>query len=308
MLEEVKKTPLKEAKKTLPIEEESDPTTHPDSHRKESKTTCCTHTQSTSMNWTRKHIFAHFSQRGKQTTSPNGWRSRSRKNRKFRSLDFRWTAKPQDATTQFGRFQGVHGFYATHQEAKEIVAQFIIRFQNLHRQLTRAPPEEDVKEIFLAALREPLWTTLAVVDFKTNTIDQVIDRVLNMERAQNGNHLTMRTLQQALPTEEDLWFRHAIQCMTCFNPGHLGLKCIMRTHYTLCYSKAHTIERCEYNLLNGQETHVRQIEPREEQRLEEDWFRREDRFRREDYPRYDQGHSPEYDRRKGGERGYQGYN
>ena len=31
MLEEVKKTPLKEAKKTLPIEEESDPTTQPKS-------------------------------------------------------------------------------------------------------------------------------------------------------------------------------------------------------------------------------------------------------------------------------------
>ena len=47
-------------------------------------------------------------------------------------------------------------FYATYQEANETVPQFIIRFQNLQKQLTQSPLEDEVKEIFLMALWEPL--------------------------------------------------------------------------------------------------------------------------------------------------------
>ena len=65
-------------------------------------------------------------------------------------------------------------YYTTHQEEH----QFIIRFQTPHNQLKRADPEDEAKAVFLAALREPLRTMCAVLDFQTNTMDQVIDRVL----------------------------------------------------------------------------------------------------------------------------------
>ena len=114
----------------------------------------------------------------------------------------------------------------------------------------RAPSEDEVKEIFLTALREPLRTTLVVLDFRTSTINQIIDRVLDMDRAQNGNNMLMGALQRVLPKEEDLQFRQAIQCTTYLNSGHSSLECTMRTQYLLCHSKAHTMDQCEYNLLN----------------------------------------------------------
>ena len=47
-------------------------------------------------------------------------------------------------------------FYVSYQEAHETIPQFTIRFQNLRRKYARPPPEEDVKDNFLSALREPL--------------------------------------------------------------------------------------------------------------------------------------------------------
>ena len=85
----------------------------------------------------------------------------------------------------------------------------------------------------MAALREPLRTTVAFLDFKTNPINQVIDGVLDMDGAQNRNHLTTKALQQALPTEDDLRFQRAIQCTTCLNLGHSSLECTMRMHLAI---------------------------------------------------------------------------
>ena len=62
-------------------------------------------------------------------------------------------------------------FYTTRQEEQEIVPQFIIQFQTLHNQLTRATPEDEAKAVFLAALREPLRTMCGVLDFRTSTMD-----------------------------------------------------------------------------------------------------------------------------------------
>ena len=100
--------------------------------------------------------------------------------------------------------QLVRQFYTTYQESNEIVPQFIIRFQTLHSQLTRAPSEDGAKAIFFVAPREPLRTMLAILDFQTNTIDQVIYRVLEMDRAQNNNYMAMGALQRVLPREKDL--------------------------------------------------------------------------------------------------------
>ena len=55
-------------------------------------------------------------------------------------------------------------FYAIVQEANETVPQFAIRFQNLRKELTRSPTPEELTEIFLTGLHEPLRRTLQVVD------------------------------------------------------------------------------------------------------------------------------------------------
>ena len=99
-------------------------------------------------------------------------------------------------------------FYTTCQEEQETVLQFIIRFQTLHSQLTRAPPEDEAKTVFLAALREPLRTMCGVVDFRTSTVDHVIDRVLEMDK--NSSFMSLGVLHRALPKEEDLRFRQAL--------------------------------------------------------------------------------------------------
>ena len=62
-------------------------------------------------------------------------------------------------------------FYTTRQDPIETIQQFVIRFQKMHSQFTRAPPEEEAKAVFLAALREPLRTMCAVIDFQTSTVD-----------------------------------------------------------------------------------------------------------------------------------------
>ena len=146
-----------------------------------------------------------------------------------------------------------------------MIRQFIIRFQMLHNQLTRAPPEDEVKAIFLAALQEPVQTMLAVLDFRTSIVDDVIEQVLEMDRAQNNNYMAMRALKHALPREEELRFQQAVQCTTCLNPDHSTGECTMRTQCLFCHSKTHTMDRCEYNLLNRLVASVKQIEPREDE-------------------------------------------
>ena len=131
----------------------------------------------------------------------------------------------------------------------------------MHNQLTRALPEQEVKAIFLATLREPLQTMCAVIDFQTSTIDQVIDRVMEMDKS--SSWLTMEALQWALPTKEDLRFRQVVQCTMCLlTPGHSTVECTMRTQCMVCHSRSHTMDRCEYNLLNREVTPVRTLNPR----------------------------------------------
>ena len=96
--------------------------------------------------------------------------------------------------------------YAIFQETHEVVPQFITQFQNLRRQLTRQPPEEDIKETFLSALREPLRTTVAMFDFKEQSLEQVIDKALLMDKTQSCNIMSMVSLQKSFPTVEELRF------------------------------------------------------------------------------------------------------
>ena len=97
-------------------------------------------------------------------------------------------------------------FYAISQETLEIVPQFVIRFQNFRWQLARQPPEEDVKETFLSAVREQLRTILAMFDFKEQSLEQVIDKALLMDKTQSCNIMSMVSLQKSFPTVEELRF------------------------------------------------------------------------------------------------------
>ena len=54
----------------------------------------------------------------------------------------------------------------------------------------RPPPLLSLQQ----ALREPLRMMLAVLNFKDDTLEQVIDRVLDMERGQNNIRMSMVTL------------------------------------------------------------------------------------------------------------------
>ena len=85
-------------------------------------------------------------------------------------------------------------FYVAYQEAHETVLQFIIRFQNLWRKLARPLREEDVKDTFLSALRELLQMTLAMFNFKEQSSEQVIDKVLMRDKTQTSNSMSMTLL------------------------------------------------------------------------------------------------------------------
>ena len=138
-------------------------------------------------------------------------------------------------------------FYAIAQEVNETVPQFIIRFQNLRKQLTRSPTPKELTEIFLTGFPEPLRTTLQVVDLIGQPIEEVIRRVLHLDSAES---MSMIPLQSALLTTEETRFRQAVQCTTCLNPGYSALECTLQMRCPICHSHAHTLELCEYNLLN----------------------------------------------------------
>ena len=47
-------------------------------------------------------------------------------------------------------------FYATYQEQHETVSQFVICFQNLQLQILKTILDEELKDIFLESIQEPL--------------------------------------------------------------------------------------------------------------------------------------------------------
>ena len=112
----------------------------------------------------------------------------------------------------------------------------------------------------MEAIREPLQTTLVVFDSRNQSIEQVIDQVIAMGRnPKKIKCMDMSTLHHTLPTLEELQFQQAIQCTTCLNTGHSTIECSLRTHCTICHSKAHSMEQCDNNLLNKATTPIRQI-------------------------------------------------
>ena len=123
-------------------------------------------------------------------------------------------------------------FYAIVQEVNETVPQFVIRFQNLRKQLTRSPTPEELTEIFLTGLHETLRTTLQVVDLSGQPIEEVIRRVLRLDSAQS---MSMTSLQDALCIPEETRFKQVVQCTTCLNPELSALDCTLRMHCPICH-------------------------------------------------------------------------
>ena len=149
------------------------------------------------------------------------------------------------------------------QEPHETVAQFTIRFQELCRQLVDDVSAHHIPDTFLSSLREPLRRTLSLTDFSNQTIEQVIARVLAIDRTQHNTSFSMASLQNTLTPQEDHRFLQVLQCIACSGSGHLALECPHRPHCPICQSRSHTVEQCEYNMLNRTTTApVRQIEPR----------------------------------------------
>ena len=122
------------------------------------------------------------------------------------------------------------------------------------------------------------------VRFQRATLEQVIDKTLLMDKTQNGHNMSMMALLKSLPTIEELRFRQAMQCMTYLNPGYSTVKCTLKTQCPICHSKAHTIDQCDYNMLNKAATSVRRIEP-EDDTLED---QTRSQYREEDTSRYDE--------------------
>ena len=83
---------------------------------------------------------------------------------------------------------------------------------------------------------------LAVLDFKDQSLEQVINKTLVMDKTQTSNSLSMASLQRSLLMLEKIRFRQADQCTTCLNPGHSTVKCTLRIYCPICHSKVHTID------------------------------------------------------------------
>ena len=141
------------------------------------------------------------------------------------------------------------------------MSQFVIRFQSLQLQIAKKIPEAELKDIFLEAIQEPLRTTLAVFDFSDQTTDKVIDKALAMDRTHKSKATrNMTNLTNNLPSLEELRFQQAVQCTNCLNTTHSKVECSLRTQYTISHSKAHSMDQCEYNLLNKSTATIRLIQ------------------------------------------------
>ena len=168
------------------------------------------------------------------------------------------------------------------------------RFLTLHSQLTRAPRKMRRMQYFWPHSKNPskqcahYWISRPILLIKS--------LIMYWKWDKNSSLMSMGALQGALPKEEDLRFSQAVQCTTCLNSGHSAVDCTMRTQCMIFHSRAHTTDRCEYNLLNRQAAPVRHIEPRNGQDPEEERFRRDDRDRRERGDRYVDRLCDDYDR------------
>ena len=141
-------------------------------------------------------------------------------------------------------------YYSLKQQPTESVADFLIRFQAVEGLLDTPPTEDIRKRQFLKALKEPLRSSFALLDFTTVPVTEVINRALNLDHQNIGTGLALfqgLTASTSQPTAEETQFRQAIQCTRCLQFGHSNVECTQQC--ALCQSRTHGTATCEYNLL-----------------------------------------------------------
>ena len=97
-------------------------------------------------------------------------------------------------------------FFSMSQEPHETVAQLMIQFQDLYRHVADDVCAQHIPDTFLSSLREPLRTTLALTNFANQTIEQVIARVLALDRTQQSTVFYMSSFaEHSTPGGKSLW-------------------------------------------------------------------------------------------------------
>jgi hypothetical protein len=138
-------------------------------------------------------------------------------------------------------------YYSLQQQAGESVGEFLLRFRAVEVMLDTLPAEEIQKRQFLKALREPLRSSFAMVDFSTVPLTEIVNKALNLNHQQLGLGLSQfRSIAPSLKAEEKA-FQQALQCTVCLQFRHSNVECMQRC--ALCQARTHTTATCEYNLL-----------------------------------------------------------
>ena len=106
------------------------------------------------------------------------------------------------------------------------------RADDLNKKLTDAMNnihvlEEELKDIFLEAICEPFQTTLVLLDLRNQSLEQVVDKALAMDRMHNNNTMNLSMLHRNLPTLEELRFRQVVQCMTCLKTSNVIVRFVI---------------------------------------------------------------------------------
>jgi hypothetical protein len=72
-------------------------------------------------------------------------------------------------------------YYSLQQQPGESVAEFLLRFRAVQERMTDAPTDEMQKRQFLKALKEPLCSSFALLDFSNISLTEVFNRALNLD-------------------------------------------------------------------------------------------------------------------------------
>jgi hypothetical protein len=77
-------------------------------------------------------------------------------------------------------------YYSLQQQARESVADFLLRFRAVQAMLDTPPAEEIQKRQFLKALWEPLRSSFALMDASTVPLTEIVNKALNLDHQQLG--------------------------------------------------------------------------------------------------------------------------
>jgi hypothetical protein len=73
---------------------------------------------------------------------------------------------------------------------RESMAKFLLQFRAVQGLMDTAPSEDMQKRQFVKPLKEPLWSSFALLDFSMLTLIEVFNRALNLDHQQLGLELS----------------------------------------------------------------------------------------------------------------------